>query len=89
MNDPAYESKVNEYKNTDVLYIDDLFKCKQNGTDEITNADIKLAFELTDYRARNGMITIISSNSNIEEIINADEALGSRIFDMSGEYCMV
>lgn len=88
VNDPEYAKKISEYKNADVLYIDDLFKCGNNESDKVSNADVKLAFELIDFRARNEMITIISSNYDIEEIIDTDEPLGGRIFQMSDDFCI-
>jgi len=88
VNDTSYTTEINEYKKADVLYIDDLFRCRQNRIEEVSDADVKLAFEIIDFRARNGMLTIISSNIDIEQIIDIDEALGGRIFQMSGDFCM-
>lgn len=83
VNDPLYEKEISSYKSSDVLYIDDIFKCKDNDTDKITDADIKLAFELIDYRDRNKKLTIISTEFSPGELIKADEALGGRIAAMT------
>ncbi len=78
MNDEEYGKLINPLKTIDVLYIDDFFKVEQ-GT-KPTSADINIAFELLNYRYNNSkLLTIISSEKTIEEIINLDEAVGSRI----------
>ena len=74
VNDKEYQSVIDNFKKTDVLYIDDLFK-----QSSVSDADVKLAFEIIDYRARNNMMTIISSELNAEELIDIFEALGGRI----------
>ena len=81
VNDTGYTTAINEYKKTDVLYIDDLFK-QQN----IGDADIKLAFEIIDSRYREDRITIISSELTIDDILEIDEALAGRIMQMSKGY---
>ena len=84
VNDKEYTAIINDFKKTDVLYIDDLFK-----QDDIKDADIKLAFELIDYRARNNLITLISSERTLDELISVDEALAGRIIQMSAGYQLV
>jgi len=74
VNDKEYQPAVDSFKKTDVLYIDDLFK-----QSNVSDADVKLAFELIDYRARNNLTTVISSELNIDDLIEIDEALGGRI----------
>ena len=77
INDTEYAALIGSYKHADVLYIDDLFK---GGA---TDADKKLAFELIDYRCRNKLRTLISTELTEEEMIGTDEALAGRIFRMS------
>lgn len=82
VNDGSYDLEINEYKGRcDVLYIDDLFK------GAVTDADIKLAFEIIDYRYRNRMKTLISSEWHINEIKKIDEAVGGRIEEMAKGHC--
>lgn len=83
INDPEYTIRMQEYKKTDCLYIDDLFK---GGA---TPADIKLAFELIDYRDRNKLRTIISTELTEDALIREDEALAGRIFRMAAGFRMV
>lgn len=83
----AYEELINEYKNAEVLYIDDLFK-NGKGPDgkmqQPTGADVQVAFEILNYRYNNkSLVTIISSERTIQELLDIDEATGSRISEMS------
>lgn len=72
-----YQRQLMPFKTAQCLYIDDLFKGK------INDADINLAFELLDYRYRNDLLTIVSTELNLNELIEFDEAIGSRIKEMS------
>jgi len=67
-------------KECDILYIDDFLK----GT--VTESDINLAYELINYRYGANKRTIISGERSIREIIEIDEALGSRIYERSKRY---
>lgn len=76
-----YQTKIDTLKNVEVLYIDDLLKT-QKGT-QPTAADINLAFEIIDARYTNtDLITLISSELNMFDIIAFDEATGGRIKEM-------
>ena len=89
MDDEVYNKRMDELKICDVLYIDDFFKIKNSPKDKneiVTNADIKVAFELLNYRYINRMTTIISSEWPAQSLADVDEAVGSRIIQMSGQY---
>ena len=59
-----------------MLYIDDLFK------GNVTGADLNLAFQLINARYNDRkLITILSSELTLSEIIEQDEALGGRIYE--------
>jgi len=76
-----YEERMDKFKNADVLYIDDFFK------GNITAADINLAFELLNSRYNSrSKITIISTERTVKDLIDIDEALGSRIYERSKGY---
>ncbi|MCD7927335.1 MAG: ATP-binding protein, partial [Oscillospiraceae bacterium] len=76
----VYQRELEPYKRCKALYIDDVLKTKR-GT-EVTAADINLAFELIDYRYSDSrLITILSSEKQMDELLNIDEALGSRIYE--------
>lgn len=88
-NEPEkYNSMINEIKNAQVLYIDDFLKVGKN--EKPTTADINLAMEILNFRYNKARadrskryITIISSERSIGEIIDYDEATGSRITEMT------
>lgn len=77
------EKALDKIKNTKVLYIDDLFKTGQNpdGTaPRPTSADINLAFEIINHRyCKKDLITVISSEMQMADLIDIDEATGGRI----------
>lgn len=85
INDPnVYTSRIEKLKQVDILYIDDFLKPIKNKDGDIvppTTADVNLAFEILDYRKNANLRTIISSERFIGEIIDIDEALGSRIVE--------
>lgn len=82
-----YARLIGPLKAAQVLYIDDFFKTGKGK--DITQGDINLAFELLNNRYINrNLTTIISSEWTIEEILNIDEAVGSRMFERSQGYCM-
>ncbi len=73
-----------KYKQTELLYIDDLFKGRQNQGP--TDADIRLAFELLDYRYNNRLITILSSEMTFDQLLSLDQAIAGRIREMCGDF---
>lgn len=77
MEQEEYTEKLRAYQNTEILIIDDLFKGK------ITEADINIIYSIIDKRYFKGLPTIITTEKNIEELIGIDEAIGSRIYEMS------
>lgn len=85
-NDEEYFKKINPLKTEKVLYIDDLFKTERGKYP--TTAEINIAFEILNYRYINrNLITIISSESSINNLLDIDEAVGSRIYERSKYYC--
>lgn len=88
--DGKYQSLIDDLKRVDVLYIDDFLKVPI-GRDESkpTSADLALALEIINNRYNAKKTTILSSEWNIKDIINFDEALGGRIYEMSSpDYCL-
>lgn len=87
VNEPEYEATLDEYRNAQVLYIDDFFKITKDGYGKEllpTAADIRLAYEIINHRYQHSeLITIISSERYIYEIEEIDSAVGSRIYEMS------
>ena len=89
-----YDRLIQEYKEAPVLYIDDLFKAG-NGVDtssaQFLQTDVKRTFEILNYRYNNpGLVTIISSEKTIIEMVSVDEAFAGRIAEktQSAGYCI-
>lgn len=92
VNEPVYEAHIRPWKECAVLYMDDLLKTPM---DDFTKkrkppsaGDINLAFEIINCRYNNGLTTIISSEHTIEGLMDIDEAIGSRIYERTKEYCL-
>ncbi|WP_373599442.1 ATP-binding protein [Paraclostridium bifermentans] len=75
-----YQKEVNIYKNAEVLLIDDLFKGR------ITEADINIIYEIVDYRYFKNLPMIITTEKTIEDLVEIDEAIGSRLYEKSKNY---
>ena len=83
-----YERLIKPLKETQVLYIDDLFKSENNT--KPSPADIKLAFEILNYRYNKARmdkskrwITIISCERTLEQLMEYDSAIAGRIAEMT------
>ena len=80
-----YHEKLMEICNANVLYIDDFWKTQQG--EKPTKADVNLAFQIINHRYQNKKyVTIISCEYTVKELMNIDEAVGSRIFERSKGY---
>lgn len=79
------EELLTRYKKAKVLYIDDLFKPAKDenkNKQPPTAADIRLAFEILNFRYNDpALLTIISSEFSTDELLGIDEATGSRIIE--------
>ena len=76
-----YEAIINSYKTADILYIDDFFKTRRG--DFVSTADVNATFKIINYRYNEELPTIISSELSLQQIVEIDEALGSRIAEMA------
>jgi DNA replication protein DnaC len=72
----AYTREVLGYCTARVLYIDDFLKGK------ITESDINIMYEIVNHRYMNNLPMIISTEKSTEELLEFDEAIGSRIIEM-------
>lgn len=71
-----YECEIKKYSQARVLYIDDFLKGK------ITDADINPLYEIINYRYMNNLPFIVSTEKTLNELLNFDEALCSRMIEM-------
>ena len=85
-----YSQMIREFKDAEVLYIDDLFKTgktEEGKPQRPTAADVNIAFEILNYRYNSPkLITIISSECRVTDILDIDEAIGGRIAEMTSAY---
>ena len=82
INDPGFDGLVSDFMNAEVLYIDDLMKQPWSENPRFTDADIRMAFTILDYRYTANKPTIISSEwSLIDQLMDADEGLFSRVYE--------
>lgn len=79
-NECDYQTETGKLMNCEVLYIDDFFKTESGKAP--TSGDVNLAFEIINHRYINKLQTIISSEKMIDEILDIDEATGSRIREL-------
>lgn len=97
--DGAYQRMIEPLKTVKVLYIDDLFKPRtevDRNTGKrrrvtATAPDITLAYEILNSRVmRSDLLTIISTELSLDDIMELDTALGSRIYQKSkGSYLLM
>lgn len=81
---PEYEKIMKELTAAPALYVDDFLKA---GNQKISDGDINLAIELVNRRyMKQSGITIFSSELSMKEILDADQAMGSRIYHRVGEF---
>lgn len=76
----CYNENMYKLQNARVLFIDDLLKGKVN------ESDINIMYELINYRYLQRKPMIISTEKTIEELLEFDEAIASRLIEMSKGY---
>lgn len=86
-----YQRLITPWKTVPVLYVDDFFKTgdtEDGQKKRPTQGDINAAFEILNYRYINqDLVTIISSERSIDDLLECDEATGSRIYQRTKDYC--
>ena len=85
----AYEAQAKPLREAEALYIDDFLKPgvgRDGGEAQATAADLKLAFDILNYRYVNRLPTIISSEWFSSELANIDEAIAGRVIESAGAY---
>ena len=80
LDEEYYKIILSKYETADVLLIDDLYKGK------ITESDINIMFELINYRYLNYLPLIVSTEFTVDKLLDFDEAIGSRLYEMSKNY---
>lgn len=84
-NTDAITGELDVYCRAEVLYIDDLFKPAGESSDPST-ADIRMAYEIINYRYINKLPMIVSSEKYMNELLEYDEATISRLYQKAKGY---
>lgn len=71
-----YQNAINKYQTARVLFIDDLLKGKS------TDSDLNILFEIINYRYLNNLPLIISTEKSVDDLLDFDEGVMSRIIQM-------
>jgi DNA replication protein DnaC len=75
-------NRIEKMQKAEVLFIDDLFK----GRKDNTQFQIEQMFAVVNYRYMNNLPMLISSEKLVDDLLRIDEALGSRIYEMSKNF---
>ncbi len=70
-----YNRLISKFLDAKILIIDDLFK---GGA---TEAELKIIYEIVDYRYRHNLQAVLSSEKTLAELLKIDEAIISRIVE--------
>ena len=52
----------------------------------VTKSDVNIVFEIVNFRYFNNLPMIVSCEKCIEELLDIDKAIGSRLIEMSKDY---
>nr|WP_309099209.1 ATP-binding protein [Fredinandcohnia onubensis] len=90
------EQKLNRMKKVNVLFIDDLFKPVNVQTKmgplkkpQASEWELKQMYAVINYRYLNHLPILVSCELTIDELVEVDEALGTRIFQMCEDFIVV
>lgn len=82
------EQKLEKMKQVDVLFVDDLFK-PVRGKPRATEWQVEQMYSVINYRYLNHKPILISSELTVDELVDVDEALGTRIYQMCQDFTVV
>jgi DNA replication protein DnaC len=81
----SVEEKIERIKKVQVLFIDDLFK----GRTQPTPFEVSQVYAIINYRYLNMLPILVTSEKNINQLREIDEAIASRIYEMSSNHTVV
>lgn len=84
--DERYGELMSDLVETELLYIDDLLKFAQDQKGETIQDELRILYDIVNERYLRNKITVFSSEYTVKDIIAMDEALGSRMRELIGEY---
>ena len=76
---------MQQMKQVEVLFIDDLFK-PIGGKPNVKGWQVEIMFEVVNHRYLNKLPLLVSTELTFESLVNIDEALASRIFEMASDF---
>lgn len=76
---------LDHMKNVDVLFIDDLFKPIGNKPN-VKDWMVEVLYEVVNHRYLNNKPMLVSTELPLHDLVNIDEALASRIFEMASDF---
>ncbi|UOF90823.1 ATP-binding protein [Fodinisporobacter ferrooxydans] len=79
------ETKIGYMKNVDVLYWDDLFKGRKTPTD----FQLEQFFGVINYRYLNNKPIMVSSEKTVDQLMDIDQAIASRIYEMCKHFLVI
>jgi DNA replication protein DnaC len=82
------EQKLDRMKKVDVLFIDDLFK-PVKGEPRATEWSVEQMYAVINHRYLNHMPILLSSELTIDELVDIDEALATRLYQMCQDYLVL
>ena len=83
-NNPDREKQMEKMQQAPLLYVDDLLKTAGEAKG-ISSWELRLCFELINYRYNNRLDTVITTEWLPQELLQLDESIGSRIVERAGE----
>lgn len=83
------ESKLDNWKNVDVLYIDDLFKTLGYDKMKIPEREFRYAWSVINHRLERNKITIISSELTMKDFYKLDISFAGRLHEYAGDNIFV
>lgn len=81
----ARDGLLHPAKETEYLFIDDLFKTSMKSFTKPTQDEIKIAFEILNFRQNANLPTIVSSELTLKHLDDIDSALAGRLVHNAGE----
>ncbi|QOS97917.1 ATP-binding protein [Brevibacterium sp. JNUCC-42] len=76
------DTKIRRLQTVKVLFLDDLFK----GRETPTNFQLEQLFAIVNYRYLNKLPILVSSERTFRDMCVIDEAIGSRLYEMTADY---
>lgn len=81
-----YDGLITKWRTCENLLLDDLWKNSKGKTMDIDTLELRITYDIINSRYMNHRRTIFSSEYTVTEIMQIDEAIGGRIYEMVVPY---